>query len=152
MLPSTGTCRIAETGCTPLFPIFSQEIINPDDPLGPKTDAKWSSEWILHLHREQPIKFRNISAAQEVLKTPISIFCGLRRYREGGYCFVGKPKLWYTRYDKLITFPDQLLYAVYLSPARFVYDFRAEKIDSGDGACPKDWKSRFKSRVWLIRP
>src|SRR5688572_11399593 len=94
---------------------YVQQIIDPNNPSGPKIDATIPSSLIINYYKYYPVRYENLVAAKFVLENPKRIFSGIRQFNEGGWCFTGKPKAW--RIQELVTaaFPDNLVFAVYLN-------------------------------------
>lgn len=87
-------------------------------------------------------------AAKEVLDNPQRIFVGLRELNEGGWCYVGKPKSWFIAEDRVVPFPEDLVYEVFLNDRMSIFGWRAEKADLEDNLSPVGWKSRFVALAW----
>lgn len=127
---------------------FYIDIIDPDNPEGPKTQATIPHRLILQYYKYHPVRYENFRAAKFVLENPARIFAGVRQFNEGGWCFTGRPKQWYVKADAIVPFPDELVFAVYLNSRLFVYEARAEKSASDDPLCPEDWQDRYSALVW----
>jgi hypothetical protein len=127
---------------------YLQPIINPTDPTGEKIHAVLPHPLILVYYKLYPVRYENLRAAKFVLENPERIFTGVRQFNEGGWCFTGRPKLWYIREGVRAPFPDNLIFAVYLNSRFVVYECRAERAASDDRSCPVDWQNRYNGLVW----
>jgi hypothetical protein len=124
------------------------QVINPTDPTGSKITAIIPYRLILHYYKYLPVRYENFRVAKQVLENPARIFSGIRQYNEGGWCFTGKPRLWYVRSEVQSAFPTNLVFAVYLNSRYYLYEARAEFCADDDVHCPKDWKNRYGSLAW----
>jgi len=124
------------------------EIINPGDPLGPKTMAILPDRLIQKYYKDYPVRFENLKAAKSVLENPQRIFSGVRAFNEGGWCFTGKPLSWNIRESVIAPFPDNLVFSVYLNSRLYIYETRAEYCAQNDSLCPVDWENRYEGLVW----
>jgi hypothetical protein len=124
------------------------EIINPENVNGPKIKAIFAHDFYLQLYKHSPVKYQNLETARFVLQKPLRIFSGVRQFNDGGWCFTGKPKMWYVKEDVRVTFPEHLVFAVYLNAAFNLYEARAERCANDDKLCPDDWQNRYKALVW----
>jgi hypothetical protein len=59
-----------------------------------------------------------------------------------------RPREWYVRGGRLVPFPDDLVYALYINDAMWLYEWRAENVDHEDPLNPRGWKERFKALKW----
>lgn len=119
-------------------------------PTGQDIDIRFEHDWLNDLYKYEPVKFQNLLTAVEVLKNPTRIYVGLKRIlSNNGLCFVGKPKKWYIREDKLVDFPkDKLVYTVFLNDRYSVFELRATEVDFFDPESPIDWAERFGGEIW----
>jgi len=124
------------------------EVINPDDPSGPKRQAIIPYQLVIHYYKYHPVRYENFRAVQYVLQNPDRIFAGIRQFNEGGWCFTGRPGTWYVKADVVLPFPDNLVFAVYLNSRMFVYEARAEYCATDDSLCPIDWQDRYGALIW----
>ena len=124
---------------------FCTEIINPEDPAGKRIQAIIPHRLIARYYTFYPVRYENFRAAKLTLERPLRIFSGVRVLNEGGWCFTGRPKMWYTKETVIAPFPDGLIYAVYLNPRYYVYECRAEIAAKDDRECPEDWQNRYKA-------
>jgi len=127
---------------------YSMQIINPRDPDGPKIEAVIPHRLILNYYKYHPVRYENFRAVKHVLENPKRIFCGVRRFNEGGWCFTGRPTMWHIREDVQETFPAELIFAVFLNPRFYVFEARAERIAVDDNYSPDDWRDRFTTLIW----
>jgi len=127
---------------------YSQEIINPEDPTGPKIEAVIPYRLILRYYKYHPVRYENFRVARHVLENPLRIFRGVRQFNEGGWCFTGRPVLWHIREAVTAPFDESLVFAVYLNPQLKVYECRAERSASDDRDCPEDWQNRYSGLIW----
>ena len=123
--------------------------MNPVDPTGPKILATIPHSLILHIYKYHPTQYENFRAAKFVLENPRRIFNGVRSMNRGGWCFTGRPETWNITEKETSTFPDDLVFAVYLNDRYFVYEFRAEVSDRQDVDCPNGWKDRYAGKTWI---
>jgi len=77
--------------------VYFIDIINPDNPGGPKVQAHFSPDVYLQSYKLNPVDYENLRAAKYVLENTCRIFSGIREFNDGGWCFTGKPKMWYIR-------------------------------------------------------
>src|SRR5688500_3810263 len=94
---------------------YLQPILNPDDPGGVSVNAVIPYELILRYYKYNPVRYENLRAAKHVLVNPLRVFAGVRRFNEGGWCFTGRPSTWYITENVTATFPDNLVFSVYLN-------------------------------------
>ena len=127
---------------------YFTEIINPSDPSGPEVKAVIPHRLILRYYKYFPVRYENLRAAKYVLDHTKRILAGVRRYNEGGWCFTGRPSIWYTKENVEVGFPQDFVFAVYLNDRFVVYESRAEVAALDDVDCPKDWQTRFTGLVW----
>lgn len=127
---------------------YGVEVIDPREVTGPKTTAWFPHSLYLAHYKEDRIHYWNIQTAKVVLERPSAIFAGVREFNEGGWCYVGRPQYWYTRPEKPVPFPDDLVYSVYLNAGMYVYHWRADEADEVETLYPKDWRNRFRSQIW----
>lgn len=127
----------------------TSKIIFP--PTGQKIEIRIEYGFWDYLLKYQPVKFVNIETAFKVLNNPNRIFSGIKRpisTNADTLCFAGIPDTWYLREDLEVSFPDNLVYAVYLNSRKSIYDFRAEEADFEDRLIPKNWKLRYGGLLW----
>ena len=127
---------------------FACKTIDPNDPTGPKVDAVFPGEYTLRLYKYSPVDYENLRAAKYVLENTERIFSGVREFNEGGWCYTGHPVDWCIKEGVVATFPDHLLFAVYLNPNLRVYECRAEHVAHDDARCPKGWQTRYRGLTW----
>ena len=126
-----------------------RKTIDPRNPAGPRVPATIPNDLISRAYKYDTVQFENIRLAViEVLDDPKRIFTGIRELNEGGWCYVGRPKAWCVREGRIVPFPSNLVYAVYMNDRMWVFEWRAERADSEDLLSPIDWKNRFAGRVW----
>ena len=101
---------------------YFTEIINPSDPSGPKVKAVIPHRLILRYYKYFPVRYENLRAAKYVLDHTKRILAGVRRYNEGGWCFTGRPSIWYTKENVEVGFPQDFVFAVYLNDRFVVYE------------------------------
>ena len=124
------------------------DILNPEDPQGPKVRATIPHRIILNYYKYHPVRYENFRAAKYVLENPARVFSGVRQFNEGGWCFAGKPQSWYIRPDVQAPFPNNLVFAVYLNSRLDIYEARAEKAAIDDTLCPENWQGRYQALIW----
>lgn len=127
---------------------FETDIIDPNNPAGPRVQATIPHRLILNYYKFYPVRYENFRAVRHVLAHTERIFTGIRRFNEGGWCFTGKPRLWYIREGVEVPFDDTLVFTVYINPRLVVHEARAEKADQDDGMCPDDWQNRYGGLIW----
>jgi len=127
---------------------FCIDIMNPDNPDGPKIQATIPHRLILNYYKYHPVRYENLRAARCVLLHPERIFSGVRQFNEGGWCFTARPRFWYIKENVAAEFPDNLVFAVYLNSRYFVYESRAEKAAQDDHMCPDNWQNRYGGLIW----
>src|SRR5690242_11197306 len=127
---------------------FCIDVLDPNDPMGPKVQAIIPHRLILNYYKYHPVRYENFRAVQHVLENPKRVFSGVRQFNEGGWCFTGQPASWYTQPEVPAAFPDNLVFAVYLNSRMFVYEARAEYSASDDRFCPQGWQNRYAALVW----
>jgi hypothetical protein len=127
---------------------YFQPIINPSNPGGAKLDAILPARLILNYFKYYPVRYENLRAAKHVLEYPRRIFTGVRQFNEGGWCFTGRPHVWYVQEHVQTPFPDNLVFAVYLNSRFVVYECRAERAANDDPNCPEDWQNRYGGLIW----
>lgn len=127
---------------------YMQDIIDPNNPRGPKVKAIIPHWLILKYYKFHPVRYENLRATKHVLENPLRIFTGVRIYNEGGLCFVGRPNQWYIREATQVPFPQDLIFAVYMNPRFHVYECRAEHAASDDPSSPENWQNRYGGLIW----
>lgn len=127
--------------------------LDPLDPCsGNKTEVRFPEDFLQRLNKYRPVDYYNLRTAAKVLDEPTRIFYGTREFREGGWCYVGKPEQWWVRERTNCPFPKHLVFAVYLDDSLFVYAFRAEKADPNDELNPEKWEERYQTLIWKKSP
>lgn len=127
---------------------FHFTTIDPRDPTGPKIEVVLPGQLIDFYYKHYVTRFLNLEAAKCVLDDPKRIFFGVREYNEGGWCYVGRPERWYIRPNVDATFPQHLVFAVYVNPRMHIYECRAEMAAQDDPLSPVDWQNRYRGLVW----
>lgn len=127
---------------------FKYGTLNPLDPMGTKIEITIPGDLIERFHKTEPVKYENFRAVKKVLDNPLRIFSGVRTFNEGGWCYVGRPDVWCVRERVIMDFPKHLVFAVYVNPAMFLYEFRGERADSSDPLNPINWEDRYGGVVW----
>lgn len=127
---------------------FLFQSVNPEDPEGDPVELTIPAVVYLRAYKEDRIHYENLRAAKYVLDNVQRIFSGVRDYNQGGWCLTARPLEWHLREQIVVPFPEDLVYAVYVHPRRFVYEWRAERVDNDDKLCPLDWRRRYKALVW----
>jgi hypothetical protein len=127
---------------------FLIDIINPDNPSGAKETAIIPHWLILNYFKYAPVRYENLRAAKHVLENTKRIFAGVRRFNDGGWCFTGRPDMWYVKENVRVTFPKELVFAVYLNPRLYVYEARAEQVATDDEFSPCEWRDRYSALIW----
>lgn len=105
-------------------------------------------ELVRKYYKEDDPKFDNLQSAKEVLDHPMMLFAGVRRFNEGGWCFVGHPRQHFIRRRVSAPMPPGRVFAVYLNPSLFLYEWRLEYVEDGHAPCPRDYRDRFERLVW----
>jgi hypothetical protein len=128
---------------------FFFEIMNPEDPEGPKVQCRIPGEVYEWHYKMNYVKYLNLTAARDVLLSPKLIFGGVRIFQQGGWCFVGTPSSVHLRENITVPLAPDVVYGVYLNPRLHVYEWRAEPRESPGSLFPKDWNDRYvKGLVW----
>jgi hypothetical protein len=127
---------------------YNPETIDPNNPTGPKIKVFIPHEIYLRAYKYDSVKYENIRAVDEVLKDPKRIFGGIRKYSEGGWCYIGKPTKLYVTENKVIEFPKDKVFAVYITDRYEVFDWIVEYADDGDNLNPKGWEERYRGLIW----
>jgi len=127
---------------------FTCQAINPEDPDGPKITVVFPGGYTSRLFKYWPVDFENLRAAKAVLENTERIFCGVREFNEGGWCYTGRPSEWCIRERIVVPFPRNKVFAVYMNPRMFVYECRAEHADAEDSLCPINWQTRYRGLTW----
>lgn len=113
-----------------------------------KIDALIPRELVQCYWKTHPVKVYNLDPAREVLQDPERIYCGVREYNEGGWCYVGKPPRIAKREKVWVPLPPGFLFAVYMNPQYHVYEWRLEKAAEDDPPAPVDWRNRYGGVAW----
>ena len=127
---------------------FACKTIDPSNPTGPKVDAIFPGDYTLRLYKYSRVDYENLRAARHVLEHAERVFFGVREFNEGGWCYTGRPIEWYVKEGVVASFPDNLIFAVYLNPNMRVYECRAEYVAPDNARCPKDWQKRYGGLTW----
>lgn len=99
-------------------------------------------------YKTSPVAFENLRCVKWVLLHPKRIFEGIREVNPGGWCYVGRPRSWHIRPRIEVPFPRHPVYAVYLNPNRFVYEWRAERAAHDDPESPVGFRERYGRLTW----
>lgn len=126
---------------------FTYQTIDPVNP-NVKREVIIPHELGLRFYKHYPVRYLNFLAAKKVLDDPKRIFSRIRIITDGGWCYVGKPDVWYVTEESVVPFPSDLVYAVYMNDRMFVQGHRAEIADQEDPLSPKNWKTRFGGLKW----
>jgi hypothetical protein len=129
-------------------PIYSQKTLDPSNPTGPKIEVIIPYDIYARAYKYNSVKYENLRAVKEVLENPERIFWGVREYNEGGWCYVGRPQKIYIAENKIVDFPKDKVFAVYINDGYRVFDWILEVSDDKDNLNPKDWEGRYRSLVW----
>ena len=127
---------------------YQLRIRDPRNPELGLADAVIPARYYTALFKRNPVGYENLRTAKHVLENVKRIFSGVRAYNEGGWCYAGRPESWYIREGIVTPFPDNLVFAVYLSPRLRLYEARAEQRSEDDEFSPIDWKDRYGGLVW----
>lgn len=122
--------------------------VNPEDPGGEPVELIIPASVYQRAYKEDRVHYENLRAAKYVLDNVQRVFSDVREYNQGGWCFTARPLEWHLREQVVGPFPEHLVYAVYIHPRHFVYEWRAEKVDNEDNLCPVDWRRRYKALLW----
>lgn len=132
---------------------YTYETLDPLDPYaGNKTKIKIPDYYVDRLNKYRPVDWYNLRVAAKVLADPKRIFYGLRQLADGGWCYVGKPIQWWVREDRIVPFPKDLVFVVYLTDDLLLYSHRAEPADPEDTLNPKNWEERYQKVIWKSNP
>jgi hypothetical protein len=123
--------------------------IDPNSPTGPKIEVFLPHDIYLRAYKYDSVKYENLRAVDEVLKNPKRIFWGIREHSEGGWCYIGKPTKLYIRENEAIDFPQNMVFAVYVTDRYEVFDWIVEYADDKDNLNPKGWEDRYRSLKWM---
>lgn len=120
---------------------------------GKETIIRVEPAYYERLLKYLPNDYLNLSTVYEVLNNPNRIFSGLNRPHSDSsnmLCVAGRPQHWYIgkKSSSKVPFPPELVYLVFLSARKSVYEFRAEQADAEDSLCPVNWKNRFGKVIW----
>lgn len=121
---------------------------DPRDPDGPFAKFIIPGSYYERLYKYNPVKYENLRAAKYVLENTDAIFSGVRDFDEGGWCYVGRPLVWFIRENESVEFPENRVFAVYVNPNLRLYEHRAEYIADDDCRLPKDWQDRYQGLIW----
>lgn len=122
--------------------------LNPEDPSGPKIDAVFPHALYSKLYKYSPVRYENLRAAKYVLENPERIFSGIREYETGGWCYTGRPEVWYVKPDVEAPFPEDKVFAVYMRTNMLIFECRAVCADDIDPMCPVGWEDRYGGLIW----
>ncbi len=129
---------------------FKQATVDPNNPTGPKIEVIIPHDIIERAYKYNSVKYENLRAAKEVLENPLRIFWGIREHSEGGWCYVGRPTKLYVTETTVIDFPNDKVFAVYITDRYEVFDWNVEYADNKDAMSPMGWESRYRSLKWPI--
>lgn len=127
---------------------YEQETLDPTDPTGPKIKVIIPYPVFLRAYKYNSVKYENIRGVKEVLENPKRIFWGVREYSEGGWCYVGRPTKLFLTENKVVDFPKNKVFAVYINDRFAIFDWILEYVDDKDMLNPKDCEKRYRSLVW----
>jgi hypothetical protein len=128
--------------------MYRQKTVDPNNPTGPKIEVIIPHCIYDRAYKYTSVKYENLRAAKEVLENPLRIFWGIREHSEGGWCYVGKPAKLYVSETTIIDFPQDKVFAVYVTDRYEVFDWNVEYADDKDALSPKGWESRYRSLKW----
>lgn len=120
---------------------------NPSDP-DATIDALFPQALLDEYWKTKPVRVYNLRPAVEVLEAPERIYYGVRKYNEGGWCYVGRPKQFAKKPAVWVPLPQHLLFAVYMNPMYHVYLWRLEKTSTEDPWAPVDSETRYGGVSW----
>lgn len=92
-------------------------------------------------------RFHDLKSAVEVLKSPLMIFEGLKRYKfRNGLCYIGKPRAYRDGWEG----PQRpnMLFMVCMTERFAIFEWGWEKSDSGDEDVLEDTDNRFERLKW----
>lgn len=124
--------------------------VDPNNPAGPRIEAFIPLDRARQIFKTNPIKFEHLRCVKQILEHPLHIYEGIRDKMEGGWCYVGRPLEWAIKEGVIAPFPQDKVFAVYLRSNMTVFDWQAEQTEEGESSCPKDWRQRYRRRVWSI--
>ena len=124
------------------------QAIDPQNPNGPRIDVIFPAGYTLGLYKHSSVDFENLRAARCVLENTDRIFFGVREFNEGGWCYTGRPQMWFIRERIEVPFPKDRVFAVYVNPLMRVYECRAEFVADDDLLCPINWRTRYRGLTW----
>jgi len=127
---------------------YYQKIIDPNNPLGDRIEAKIPGEVYMRHYKESYVKYLNLIAAKAVLENTLLIFEGVREFQEGGWCFIGRPESHYVRENVTAPLSHDQVFAVYLNPAMSVYEWRLEDAEESNSWYPMGHQNRYDRLVW----
>ena len=124
------------------------EVLDPENPSGPKKKATIPYDLILHYYKRLETRYDQFIEAKYVLENTSRLFGRCRLLSDGMWCYSGRPETWHVKPGVIAPFPKELVFAVYLNDRLIVYEFGAEPADPGDPYSPKDYKTRFGELKW----
>lgn len=127
---------------------FRINTVHPNEPGGGPISVIMPHQVYLRAYKEDRVQYENLRAAKHILENVRAIFTGVRVFNQGGWCYTGRPIEWCIREDVTAPFPEHLVYAVYINPRYYLYEWRAEKADPNDESCPYDWRRRYEALIW----
>jgi hypothetical protein len=75
--------------------------VDPANPTGPLIQAVFPGWWLRKLFKTSPVDFKNIVAAKFVLENVERVFRGPLHFRQGGWCYTGRPLRWCIRAPRM---------------------------------------------------
>ena len=131
---------------------FQVKAMNPLDPGGEPASVTIPCDLVKQWYKQNYVDWQNLVAAVKVLQDPLAIFGGVRAYREGGYCYVGRPDEWCIKRDCLAPFPEHLVFAVYVNLNLWLFDIQAERLERDSAFLPRGWQERYRGGLlWQKR-
>jgi hypothetical protein len=127
---------------------YDIETVNPDKPDGPPVKVTIPAEVSTWAFKHNPVRYQNLMAARDVLVDPKRIFWGIRQFSDGGWCYCGRPEQWTIKEGVVATFPDNLVYTVYVDPRWNLFEWRAAEAADDDPMCPVGWRERYRGLRW----
>lgn len=127
---------------------FTIQVVDPDRPPTSFVNAVIPGDLYQHYFKTNEAKYRNLVAADFVLRNPTLIFEGVREYQEGGWCYVGRPASYFLRPKIEVPLPPGFVFAAYLNPVRRLYEWRLEPAESDNSPYPKAHEDRYKRLAW----
>ena len=117
-------------------------------PTGGEAEYFVSIAYVDHLRQYGPdARLWELGSVEQTIREPAMVFQGLRRDgKRDALCFVGKPKRF--GQDWTAPGPPGMVFLIFLTADRVIYEWRWEKEDSSDPGYPGDYKRRFEKRIW----